>query len=153
MSNNLKHSPIEISFNIIFDKKINLNKPNPTLHWRVGTFDSQWYPEKLCLIKYALDIHAFLFENRFFYLWFLFSSDLRISYFRKNKEINRIKHFCQLKKTTLSYHIIDQINVLREPLWIGFLNGGSHSWTYAYAYAIYIFTLFVCLSVCPICIQ
>ena len=77
-------------------KKINLNKPNPTLHWWVGTSDSQWYPEILCLIMYALDIHAFIFENRFFYLWFLFSSDLRISYLRKNKEINRIKHFCQL---------------------------------------------------------
>ena len=48
-----------------------------TLHTKLAMPDLQWYPEKLCLIKYKIYISVICFC--IFHLWVLCESDMRIS--------------------------------------------------------------------------
>ena len=54
-------------------------------------------------------------KTDYFQLCFLYKSDLRIFTAEKHKGIISIEHFHIIH----SIHIIDQIKVLRVPLWIG----------------------------------
>ena len=58
----------------------------------------------LCLFKYEIDIHVFVFENVYFYLWVLCKSVLRIFCSRNREAIITIKHFSSPKKRSYLTH-------------------------------------------------
>ena len=64
------------------------------------------------------------FKSDWFYLWFLYTSDMRISCFRDNGEISEWNTF-QDRKIIFFFYIVDYMTVKRVPLWIEHLKFGS----------------------------
>ena len=90
-SNMLKLTPFYLKGCFLFFKWI------MTLYWLSGMSDLQWYPFKLCLIKYELVMHTFTLDSCFHFC---------VLCLRNNEEIIRIKHFSNQEHHVVLHIII-----------------------------------------------